>query len=284
MKIYILPVAKEFQPSTISVTYPSHNVGFKDAEELYLEYLNNHPNVLTSVPGEADWHCLPVFWTHWLVDHKFGTVDLHRLQAECRRVIIDDSKTFTIHEYAEQPKVDIGKTVAFLGSRTSPTGIDVPLLCAPHFFSPRPKRYLASFVGNLKTHPIRREMEELFKSRSDVHIAGGGGTDYFVQMMLESYLALCPRGYGGASYRFYEAMQLGAVPLLIGNIDHRPFKEFLDWEAVSFFVHSVQEADEVLNWDKGRLLIMGAAAKKLYDSELANGNWCKYVERVLEKL
>lgn len=284
MKIYILPVSSEFQPSTICVTYPAHNVGFKDAEELYLDYLNVHSNLKTNNLNEADWHYLPIFWTHWLVNHKFGNVDLDKLQAECNRVIVDDSKTFTIHEYAEQPKVDIGRTIAFLGSRTSPNGIDTPLLCALHPVSSQPKKYLASFVGNLKTHPMRSIMEEMFKTRSDIHIAGGGGTDFFVQTMLESYIGLCPRGYGGASYRFYEAMQLGVVPLLIGDIDHRPFKKFIDWDAISFYVDDVKSVEDIDNCSVDVLLKMGKASKSVYDNEFANGNWCKYIEKELEVL
>jgi hypothetical protein len=287
VKIYILPVKDEFQPPTIPVIYPSHNIGFKDAEETYLSYLKSHPEIITDNPMEADWYYLPVFWTHWLVSHNFGNKDLYKLQNECHRVLIDDNKTFTIYEYAEQPKVDIGKTTTFLGSRTSPNGLDIPLLCALHnpitSFS---KKYLASFVGSITTHPIRQEIKELLEKRDDVLIADSShGLNYFVSTLLESYIALCPRGYGGASYRFYEAMQLGTVPFLIGDIDHRPFKKYLDWDKISFYTNNITDVESIItSKNKEELLEMGIHAKKVYDEEFANGNWCKYITMELESL
>ena len=287
MKIYILPVKEEFQPSTISVVYPPHNKGFEDAEEVYLKYLYENKHLLTDNPDEAKWHYLPIFWTHWMVNHGFGTIDMNRLQVEVSHTIIDYSKTYTIHEYAEQPKVDVGGTIVFLGSRTSEDGIDIPLLCTPH---PSPnaspeKKYLASFVGSMSTHPIRNEIFEKLKDRGDIFIAGGGDTNYFVDTMLSSYIALCPRGYGGASYRFYEAMQLGIVPFLIGDIDHRPFKSFLPWGEVSLYMKHAEDVEKLLDYyDKQELIIMGDRAKRFYKQELADGNWCKYVLMELEKV
>jgi len=290
MKIYILPVKKEFQPSTISVIYPPHNKDFDDGEQVFLQWLKNRINppaihrILTNNPDEADWHYLPIFWTHWLVNHSFGNSDLDKLQAEVDRVIIDSSKTFTIYEYAEQPKVNIGNTIAFLGSRTSKTDIDMPLLCAPHNKpSPAPpKMYLASFVGNMTTHPIRKLLREKLAHRDDIYIKESGTTAHFVDTILKSYLALCPRGYGGASYRFYEAMELGVVPLLIGDIDHRPFKKFLPWHKVSIYVGNVDCIEALLDdFHTGRLKIMGKDARQFYYKNLANGNWCKYVLKEL---
>lgn len=287
MKIYILPVKEEFQPPTISVVYPPHNEGFKDAEEVYLKYLYENKHLLTDNPDEARWHYLPILWTHWMVNHGFGTIDMDKLQAEISRTVIDYSKTYTIHEYAEQPKVDVREMIVFLGSRTSEDGIDIPLLCASHLLPdvPSEKKYLASFVGSMPTHPIRNEIYENLRHRDDIFIAGGGGTGYFVETMLSSYIALCPRGYGGASYRFYEAMQLGTVPFLIGDIDHRPFKRSLAWDEFSLYTKHVEDVEKLLDYySKQELIVMGDRAKQLYKQEFVNGNWCKYVLMELEKV
>jgi hypothetical protein len=284
MKIYILPVKKEFQPPTISVIYPPHNKDFMDGEETFLDYLKDREDILTINPDEADWYYLPIFWTHWLVNHNFGNTGLDLLQAEVNRVLIDDSKTFTIYEYAEQPKVELGETISFLGSRTSPDGLDIPLLCRPHStpqFSS--KKYLASFVGNISTHPIRQKLKDKLQYKPRVLIAGSGGSNYFTQIMVESYIALCPRGYGGASYRFYEAMQLGTIPFLIGDIDHRPFKKFLDWNRVSLYTNNITGVEVLLNsLNESTLLAKGMRAKRFYEEELANGNWCKYILKELD--
>jgi hypothetical protein len=287
MKIYILPVSAEFQPPTIPVTYPAHNANFKDAEEIFLDYLRNQlGNCIVSSPTSADWHYLPIYWTHWMVTNKFGKVNLDKLQNEVSRCLLDDSKTFTIHEYAEQPKVNVGQTLTFLGSRTSKGGVDIPLLCKRHREpTSREKKYLASFVGSMTTHPIREQIKQKLGTRSDVCIAGGGGTDYFVDMMGSSYIGLCPRGYGGASYRFYEAMDIGVVPYLIGDIDHRPFKKYISWDDFSLYSRDIGDLDYQLSkFSEEHLLFMGSKAKQVYETCFVNGQWCKYVISMLEEM
>ena len=47
--------------------------------------------------------------------------------------------------------------------------------------------------------------------------------------MGDSVFALCPRGYGKTSYRMYEAIQLGIIPVYIYDDEWLPYKDFLNW-------------------------------------------------------
>lgn len=290
-KIYILPVSDGLQPQDIPIIYPSHNKGFMESEEAFLLFLNNHPELLTDDAQKADWHYLPVYWDRWLttsinVKKNFEKEGSDRLQQEVNKCIIDDKKTFTVYHY-DHLKIDLGRTVVFQASRLSKQGFDIPVLCALHSIPfPLPKKkYLASFVGKIKTNPIRAEMQELLKDRTDTHIVRSQGRDYFVQTILESFVVLSPRGFGSSSFRFFEAMQLGVVPFLIGDIDHRPFKKFLDWDSVSLYTPDLSDINHKLDQlDKNQLLKMGVAAKRMYEEKLAHQNWCKYVIKELEDL
>lgn len=284
-KIYVIPVNSDFQLKEMKRPYPPHN-NFYNIEEDFLVYLNNHLELLTDDPNKAEWHYLSIFWTHWLVLHKHGKKDLHLLQAEVDRCMIDSKKTFTICRMADGPMVKTGDMVQFLGSRKTKLQYDAPNICLAHKIpSVLPaKKYLASFVGTLKTHKIRMRMANNFKNAPDILIVNQGkGEERFVQSILESYIALCPRGYGGGSLRFFEAMQLGVVPLLIGDIDHRPFKKFIDWDAISFYVPNEVDLEEGLRKiDKQQAVKMGIAAKKVWEEELTYQKWCKYVLKELE--
>lgn len=284
-RIYILPVHQQFQPTSMPARYPGHN-DFYGVEQDFLLFLQNHKELITHDWQEAKWHYLPVFWTHWLVSHDYGKRDLDKLQHEVNRCILDDSRTFTICQYADGPLVDIGLTSVFLSSRNTERGIDIPCLCAPHKKPSRlpVKKYLASFVGRLSTGEVRRQMAENLKGHSDILITDRSeGTDYFAQTMLESYIALSPRGYGGGSFRFYEAMQLGTVPFLIGNIDTRAFKDFINWDEVSFYAPDASDiAVRLRRMNKQQLLEMGAKAAKVWAEELSYQNWCRYVIKELQ--
>ncbi len=287
MKIYMLPVQQKLQPSSQLFRYPGHNKDF-GVEQDFLEYLVRNRTILTDNPQAADWHYLPVFWTRWHLNHDYARNGLEELQAEVGRCMLNDSKTFTICQYDDGPVVHLAATKIFWASRRTADGIDIPLLCSPHrapFFKPR-KKYRASFVGRVSTHPLRQAMAEVFKKRTDVFIFDGDkGTRFYVRTMLESYIALAPRGYGGSSFRFFEAMQLGVVPFLIGDLDTRPFKKFINWDELSLFSQSASELNDTLDsLHKADLRLMGKKATGFWKKELTYQRWCKYVFKELETL
>lgn len=293
MNIYILPVDSKFQPKNVDIIYPPHNKDYGVEQDFHL-YLQTHQELVTQNPNNADWHYLPIYWTRYHLNHDYGKLGLEELQQEVDRKVVDDRKTFTIYQYSRGPLVKLGRATVFLVSRRTKGGIDIPLLCSPHrvpllnripLLKPS-KKYLASFIGRLSTHPIRQEMAKHLKNRDDMYISEGNkGTRFFVKKMLESYIALCPRGAGGSSFRFFEAMQLGVVPFLIGDIDTRPFKEFINWDGVSFFSKSVSDLNDRLNSLKpSDLLSMGKRATKLWRESLTYQEWCGYVIQELQEI
>ena len=283
MKIFILPT-----PSALQLRarrpYPQHNKRDHGIEQDFLEYLQQHSELVTGQLDVADWHYLPVYWTRYHLAHKSGKKGQEFLQQQVSERILDEEKTFTVCQYADGPLANLGKTVQFLGSRKE-KGVDVPLVSYPHEWpSLEPaKKWLASFVGRLRTHPIRIEMRRSLGERVDIDIQDGNrGSSFFVEQMLQSYIALCPRGYGCTSFRFYEAMQLGVVPLFISDLDNRPFKTWLDWDQVSLYARSVEEAEEICtSRTKAELLTLGEHAKAIWYRDLAFGKWCGYVFKEL---
>jgi len=96
-------------------------------------------------------------------------------------------------------------------------------------------------------------------------------------------VALAPRGDGGQSFRFYEAMQIGTVPLLISDIDTRPFKRWLDWDWFSLYATSCEWIHESLSASpKDWYLRTGGNAARVWEHDLRYGKWCRYVIKELE--
>lgn len=271
MKIYILPVSGQVQPSPTGKGYPRHNDDY-GLEQDFLAYLQQNDDLVTSNPRKADFHCLPVFWSR-LLNRMKGEI----LQEYVDQAILDDSKTFTVCQTFIWVK--LGTTIVLQTSRSG-RGIDLPLVSKPHQLPAQlpTKRYIASFVGSWN-HPIRREMAECFKGLPDTCILGNKdmGEAFFVEKILESYITLCPRGTRGSSYRFYETLQLGGVPLFIGNRDTRPFKKFIHWDECSLFAETPMEALEIVRTSlKDDLLRMGACGAKVWQEQLTYGKWCGY--------
>jgi hypothetical protein len=297
MKIFILNTPELLQPTKQTITYPTHNRHY-DAEQDFLIWLKKQKNVITEDLSEADWHYLPVYWTRWHINHNFEAEGegLPQLQEEVDKIIIDDKKTFTIALFDGGTLINVGKAIEFIGARTVNPGIDIPLICSPHRKPPIQvkKKYTASFNGSLTTHPVRLEMVEKLQDVPDVIIGGSLPTRFYKRWLwaknynlniMASYISLCPRGTSCNSYRFFEAMQLGTAPCLIGDFDVRPFKKFIPWDDMSYYVSNADKLYDLLkNLDKGEALKKGKTALKYWKNELNYQKWCKYVLMELENL
>jgi hypothetical protein len=88
---------------------------------------------------------------------------------------------------------------------------------------------LCSFVGNLDSHPSRRGLIAL--ASDDVMVEDRGqffpwnmsateeeeGRRHFAHILSRSAFVLCPRGQGTSSFRFYEALAAGRVPVVLSD-------------------------------------------------------------------
>lgn len=285
MKIAILPIADIFRPILQPFIYPKHNKDY-GVEQDFLKFLGNNQEVVVKDYAIADWHYLPVFWTRWHLNHDYAKTGLKILQKEVHGAIIDSQKTFTICQYDDGPVVNLGKTKILYASRKKKSGSDIPLLSAPHkipLLKPS-KKYLGVFSGRITTHPIRKELINACGANNQFLVHDSDtNTKSYVKDMLSGYVALCPRGYGGSSFRFYEAMQLGVVPFLIGDIDTRPFKNQIDWKQISFYAKKCKDIRKIIeSVPKKELLEMGLRARKVFYEKLQYGKWPELVLKELQ--
>ena len=288
MKIYILPINNCLQPNSQAFRYPAHNLDY-GIEQDFLKYLLKKPELTTTNPEKADWHYLPVYWTRWHLNHDFAQTGLDKLYQFVNQAILDNSKTFTVCQYDGGAQIELGKSISFLAAPTEESNYYAPILCTPHrtpIFK-LSKKYLACFNGAFNTHLIRKEMLNRLQTRTDLILGGHVGTPFmrrfflgkrFVTNMIESYVALCPRGTSANSFRFFEAMQLGVVPCLISDIDVRPFHKYIDWDEVSFFVKTIDELESLLNsLDHKNVLQMGRKAHQCWKENIQYQQWCKHL-------
>lgn len=285
MKIYRLPVDEHSRPNSQAIIYPAHNHDY-GVEQDFFNFLEKRQDLLTSNPATADWHYLPVYWTRWHLNHDYAKSGIGELQRIVDKSLIDPKKTFTICQYDDGPIVNVSDSQVMLASRKGKVGIDIPLLSKSlrvPFVKPR-KTITASFMGRLSTHPIRGSMYEKVASIQDIEIVNDSlSTKEYVLSMLKSYVALCPRGYGGSSFRFFEAMQLGIAPFLIGDIDVRPFKSSINWDQISFYTSNPENIQSILdNHSKKELKEMGQKAKKVWQHDLQYQEWCNLALKELK--
>lgn len=124
---------------------------------------------------------------------------------------------------------------------------------------PLPQRStLCSFVGTI-THDVRSRMYETLRDVEgfQFHIKSSWSIDVpedlaqkFIDVSQSSRFGLAPRGYGPSSFRFFELMQLGVVPIYVH--DHEiglPYMDVLDYSKFSVFIHidKIQRLPDILH-------------------------------------
>jgi hypothetical protein len=70
----------------------------------------------------------------------------------------------------------------------------------------------------------------------------------FVDITSSSKFGLAPRGYGKSSFRLYEIMQLGTVPVYISDDFYLPWSDELDWSEFCVLIDedNLRDVDSIL--------------------------------------
>ena len=295
----VLQVNSEFLPDHQGFVWPPRNGDpgqDKGVEQDFFRWATTQEYKFE----DGDWAYLPIYWNRYYINNEWGNAGIVELQHEidrCREIADQDGakRWFTICEYdlrALQPQLNLHGLVVFCSSRRKKETAfaDLPLLSAPHpYLSTMPeyhKEYKASFLGHMQTDGVRIKMGEALQGRSDCRVEHANyGPDMFRDVIVRSYIALAPRGQGAQSFRFYEAMQLGTVPLYISDMDCRPFKQWIDWDSCSLYQPNVDTLNEYIDsFSHEQLLEMGRNAQWVYNNQLVYGKWCPYVIKTLEQL
>jgi glycosyltransferase involved in cell wall biosynthesis len=133
----------------------------------------------------------------------------------------------------------------------------------------------ASFVGSL-THPIRDELIACYNGNTSYRFhftpwtphVSIGSLRFFLDTTVSSRFTLCPRGYGPASFRLYEAMQLGSVPVYISDNHVLPWSDELDWEEFCVVIDEKNITDldaTLINISDERYEYMRMRSRELYE-------------------
>jgi len=105
---------------------------------------------------------------------------------------------------------------------------------------------LASFVGTC-THNVRNKMVDALINKPGFEIivnknwninVPANMVNIFINTTKKSRFGLAPRGYGASSFRFFEIMEMGIIPVYIHDGDNAlPFRDILDYNKFSISTH-----------------------------------------------
>ncbi len=267
----------EFRPVPTYPVYPPYHTG-KYLDMFFFEYYqNNKPN--------KDIYYLPIDWTTCYIQN----VNLQILQEKI--LSLDKSKKYfavSQHDDAIREYLPTGTLRFCAGGNAG--GIPIPLVCSPipdKYKRETNKDIFCSFVGSI-THPIRQQMVSVLNGNNKYHLSYKQWTDKVINSDMENFMditsrsifTLCPRGYGRNSFRMYEAMQLGSIPVYIFDEDWRPFKDDVNWDefAVSIHTSQINSIDSILsNISSDKIKQMSGNSIKVYNDKFSLESMSKQI-------
>lgn len=263
--------------------YPDHNDTTLE-EEMFKRLAQVSDKI------KSKYSYLPIFWTTYFVRNYFASdpVAMRRLTEFVDRI---KEPWFTISQYDDGIVMgDKIKTEHISMSAGGYGDVWLPLTCNPrHEDTVRlPTKYKASFVGSFQTYKWRTGFAEKLKSVEGffIHDSSAGGPDIFEKTMLESEFALCPRGYGRTSFRLYEAMQMGTIPIYISDHHILPFEKYIDWGEFCVLV-SMDDVEKIPSMisvlSEGPIRKMSYTCRQVWKEYFSYEACAKMIIKILEE-
>lgn len=269
--MFIINVPKEFQPNYVS-NYPSYSSG-KNIEEICYDLIKQNNDNL-----QSNYCYLPVFWTSFYIIRNYAASidDLYQWLDT-----LDKTKRyFTISQYDSGVYVknlnlnltvfsagggganinndSIVKNFNYLGSPREyfcgkKGDYDIPLLCLPIIRAnvDLQRDIFCAFMGRFDTHFCRMEMYNKLKDSSQfIFLESSTDINNYKNILSRSVFTLAPRGYGYTSFRLFEAILCGSIPIYIWEGELiLPFQDKICWEDFSIVINiaDIDNLQTILN-------------------------------------
>ena len=236
----------QWRPSPEYPVYPPYHEGLYLEDTFYKLFKDN--NII------SDRFYIPVFWTTCYCDNK-----IQGLQ-EALKELNPHHKYFTVAQHDDAIREILPPDTICFNAGGNGGGIPIPLVCSPIKEEIKPvvdkRDIFCSFVGSV-THPIRAILYNKFNNNPKYYFIAKNHSSSvsqnelsnFINITSRSVFSLCPRGYGRSSFRLYEVMQLGSIPVFIYDEKWVPFEDEIDWTEFSVLLHinDLERLDDILS-------------------------------------
>lgn len=153
---------------------------------------------------------------------------------------------------------------------------------------------VVGFCGAL-THTSRYNAIEALKTNNNIisniklrdsfwggNIHNRSLRDEFIQNMIQSDFILCCRGAGNFSYRLYECLSLGKIPIIINTDIVLPCNDILEWQNIGIWINNITDINEAINtlWSAltdNDYIEKQLECRRIYDEYISPIGFTKYL-------
>ena len=251
-------------------------------EEYFLKYMINN-NLKYDKNNRL---YIPCLWTNFQIEDWFNNkkeemqniLDNYILNNKC------EDGYFVLVQYDDGPKLTLPENTIIYGACNG--NIKLPLIYEDienklenitkiNFTK---KNILCSFIGTY-THNVRYLLYNKFNNNENFKFnikqnwssnISNDEQNNFILTTINSKFALAPRGYGRSSFRFFEILKLGTIPIYVwDDIEWLPYMEIIDYSKICISIN-INEIDKLEN------ILLNIDENK-YNEMINNYNNMKYI-------
>jgi hypothetical protein len=280
---------KHLRVSADYLVYPPYHKGDYLEEYFYKYYLRNKEEF-----DSVNFTLIPVFWTNVYITGKNRNLLQPYIDSLPKNV-----RYFTVsqHDDAIQEKLPPNTLSFTAGGRAG--GIPIPLICSPipeeYTSKTNTKDISCSFVGTISTvSGLRQKMYHTLQNTPGFYFSEPqwwsptiteNKFKEFIDITQRSWFSLAPRGYGLQSFRFYEILQLGSIPIFVYDNKWQPFENFIDWSVFSLSVHidNISSVPDMINsYTTEQKVELIKTGHKVYKEFFTLEKTCNYILKSLK--
>ncbi len=257
-------------------------------ENYFYEYWCKHENKFVS-DEKIERIYIPIFWTDYYV--KNGLLKPHQaIQNYLDKTLQRDKKYFTIVQNDDGVLEKLPKNVLVFSSASS-RDVPIPVLKGEPKSIHVERDLRCSFIGVLdgpnNRTGLRKKMYEALRCQNNINFFPSGSMKTFIEIISRSIFTLCPRGYGTTSFRLYEAIALGSIPIYIwDDIEWLPYKDRLDWKefAISINVRDIETLPAIIDGHTEAMITKKQKKiQELHNSYFTMQGTCEQIVQMLHK-
>lgn len=263
--------------------YPAHQRGLLIEEYVCQHLIEKKDEINTELVY------LPILWTSFRCRNGGGNSEILQNFYDS---LPKDKTYFTIVQYDDGTGINMPNCIVFSCCGNNPSAfidLPIPVLCDRHYKKRNEQHtYLASFIGRLSA-TVRPTMFSELQGKEGFFIQeSADNTTYFVDTLRKSLFALCPRGYGITSFRMYEAMELGCIPIyIVGDNDKHwlPFVNEIDWNRLGIILKESQIPfieGIIKNMSQGEIADKLAYVQECYEKYFTLAGAAKTIENIIK--
>jgi hypothetical protein len=241
----VIELFKDYRPEPGLKPYPPYHQGLYLEDYFFKRFCEGDLNTKRIF--------IPVSWTTCYIEHKDNGLQEKINQLD------KNLAYFTISQHDEAVREILPENTWEFNAGGKGGGIPIPLICSQipaELITVKNRDIFCSFAGAV-THPIRKSMYrelihndkyKIFTKKKWSYDISDFEMKTFIDLASRSIFSLCPRGYGKSSFRLYEVMQMGSIPVFIFNQEWFPFNDQLNWDDFCILIHSsdIPNIDKIL--------------------------------------